>query len=90
MQGRQKDEFSTDTCRDGQVNGWARHLNERLKVVYEDGQRQNGRSHYSSREGQLISFNDSHIVLLINNCEVGISKSKILRYEVLRGGSQWA
>ena len=63
-------------------NGWQDHINKILKVVYEDGKSPSGSPHFATRTGKLISFNDTHIILVLNGVETGINKQKILRYEV--------
>jgi len=63
-------------------NGWSKYINSIIKIIYEDGKSPSGSPHFSTREGKLIAYSDSHIILLINGQERGFNKQKILRFEV--------
>jgi len=64
------------------TNGWGTHIGKFLKIVYEDGKSPQGSPHYATREGKLTSFNDTHLILLMDGLEKGFNKQKILRFEV--------
>ncbi len=75
----------------GTENGWLNQVGKFLKIVYEDGRNREGSPHYSTKEGKLIYVTDTHLILEqdVSGKEIGILKTKILRFESgARGGSQ--
>ena len=70
-------------------NSWLNYVGRFLRIWYEDGIMRSGSPHISKKEGKLLYVTDTHLILeqKITNKEVGLLKSKILRFEA-NGGSE--
>jgi ribosome maturation factor RimP len=57
---------------------WNSLIGKELKIIFEDGD-----NHVSKKEGKFVDTTDTHIILEVNGKTEGISKSKIIRFEVI-------
>ena len=60
---------------------WKFLLNKKVKVIFEDGI-----NHFSKKEGIVIEFTQTHVILKTASSTEAINLSKILRIEELQDG----
>lgn len=65
------------------LNSWNPFLNKNINLIYDDGGR-----YPSKKLGKLVSFNQTHLILEINNSKEAILISRILRVEERNGNSE--
>jgi len=57
------------------LNGWAKFLNSKVKVIYDDG------SHVTIKFGTLIDADSDFLFLRTDEGQQSINKTKIIRVE---------
>lgn len=58
---------------------WKFLLNKKVKVIFEDGN-----NHFSKKEGIVLEFTQTHIILKTEHSTEAINLSKILRIEEVK------
>jgi hypothetical protein len=61
------------------MENWKSLINKKAKIVFEDG-----KDHFSKKEGIIIEFTPTHLILSSNEA---INLIKILRIEELKNGN---
>lgn len=58
---------------------WRSLINKKVKLIFEDGE-----NHFSKKEGVIIEFTSTHLVLKTEFSTEAINLTKILRVEEVR------
>lgn len=60
---------------------WKILINKKVKIIFEDGE-----NHFSKKEGIILEFTQTHVILKTETSNEAINLIKILRIEELKNG----
>lgn len=61
--------------------GWKKYLNQFCNLIYQDGVQNDGKPHFSKKQGLIVDFNSTHLFIKEETVQ-GIRIESILRIEL--------
>jgi hypothetical protein len=63
------------------MENWKTLINKKAKIIFEDGE-----NHFSKKEGIIIEFTPTHLILKTGSFNEAVNLIKILRIEEIKNG----